>query len=52
MERQFEHHTEHLQAYINEYTDRFNRSNMKGNIFDNLMHRMADTPPATFKMLI
>lgn len=52
MERQFEHHTDHLQAYINEYTYRFNRSNMKGNIFDNLMHRMVDTPPATFKMLI
>lgn len=52
MERQFEHHTEHLQSYINEYTYQLNRSNMKGNIFDNLMHRMVDTPPATYKMLI
>ena len=50
--RGMHHHTDHLQAYINEYTYRFNRSNMKGNIFDNLVHRMVDANPATYKMLI
>lgn len=34
------HQVIHLQAYINEYTYRFNRSFMKGNIFDNLLERM------------
>lgn len=50
--RGMHHHTEHLQAYINEYTYRFNRSNMKGNIFDNLMQRMMNSSPVTYKMII
>lgn len=50
--RGMHHHTEHLQAYVNEYTYRFNRSNMKGNIFDNLMNRMAVSAPVTYKTII
>jgi hypothetical protein len=41
-----------LQEYLNEYNYRFNRSFMKGNIFDNLLHRMMKTPPCTYKTII
>jgi len=46
------HHVGHLQDYINEYTYRFNRSFMKGNIFDNLMKRMVNTNPHFYKTII
>ena len=46
------HQTKHLQAYIDEYTYRFNRSNMKGNIFENLMNRMVTGQPCPYKMII
>jgi transposase-like protein len=50
--RGMHHHVEHLQAYIDEYTYRFNRSFMKGNIFDNLIMRMLQAKPYTYKMII
>ena len=50
--RGLHHHVEDLQDYINEYTYRFNRSFMKGNIFDNLMSRMLNTTPHSYKMII
>lgn len=50
--RGIHHHTEHLQAYINEYTYRFNRSYMKTDIFENLMHKMVAGKPCTYKMII
>jgi transposase-like protein len=50
--RGLHHHVKDLQDYINEYTYRFNRSFMKGNIFDNLMNRMVNTPPHSYKMII
>jgi predicted RNA-binding Zn-ribbon protein involved in translation (DUF1610 family) len=50
--RGMHHHAEHLQSYINEYTYRFNRNYMKGNIFDNLIHRMMASPPCPYKMII
>ena len=50
--RGLHHHVGDLQDYINEYTFRFNRSFMKGNIFDNLMKRMINTPPYSYKMII
>jgi transposase-like protein len=50
--RGLHHHVGDLQDYINEYTYRFNRSFMKGNIFDNLMNRMINTPPHTYKTII
>ena len=46
------HHVKDLRGYINEYTYRFNRSFMKGNIFDNLMNRMINTPPCNYKLII
>lgn len=46
------HSVNHLQAYINEYTYRFNRHQMKEGIFENLMKRMVDKPPHTYKMII
>lgn len=46
------HHVEDLQDYINEYTYRFNRSFMKGNIFDNLMKKISNTPPCPYKEII
>ena len=50
--RGLHHHVGDLQDYINEYTYRFNRSFMKGNIFDNLMKKMINTPPHHYKMII
>lgn len=50
--RGIHHHVGDLQDYINEYTYRFNRSFMKGNIFDNLLKRMVATPPRTYKSII
>ena len=50
--RGLHHHVGDLQDYINEYTYRFNRSFMKGNIFDNLMNRMINTLPHTYKTII
>ncbi len=46
--RGIHHHVENLQAYIDEYCYRFNRSNMKAGIFDNLLRRMVDTHPFTY----
>ena len=50
--RGMHHHAEYLQAYIDEYTYRFNRNFMKRNIFDNLINRMMNAKPFTYKMLI
>lgn len=47
--RGMHHHVEDLQDYLDEYCYRFNRSFMKGNIFDNLMKRMVKTPPCFIK---
>lgn len=46
------HSVKHLQSYINEYTYRFNRHKMKEGIFENLMVRMIEKPPCTYKMII
>ena len=46
------HSVHHLQSYINEYTYRFNRHKMKEGIFENLMKRMVEKPPHTYKMII
>lgn len=50
--RGIHHHADHLQAYIDEYTYRFNRNFMKEKIFDNLMARMVNAPPCTYKSII
>lgn len=50
--RGMHHHAKHLQAYIDEYTYRYNRHTMKVGIFDNLMNRMMKTPPLPYKMII
>jgi hypothetical protein len=50
--RGMHHHATHLQAYINEYTYRFNRNFMKADIFDNLLNRMMSAKPYTYKMII
>ncbi len=46
------HSVRHLQAYINEYTYRFNRHRMKEGIFENLMKRMVHKPPHPYKLII
>ncbi len=44
------HHSVHyLQAYIDEYTYRFNRHKMKEGIFENLVKRMIAKPPHSYK---
>lgn len=50
--RGIHHHAEHLQAYIDEYTYRFNRNFMKEKIFDNLMTRMVKAQPCPYKTII
>ncbi|SHJ64893.1 Transposase zinc-ribbon domain-containing protein [Tangfeifania diversioriginum] len=50
--RGMHHQVEHLQAYIDEYCYRFNRSFMKEGIFDNLLSRMVNAPPVTYKQII
>lgn len=46
------HSVSHLQAYLDEYTYRFNRHFMKEGIFENLTKRMVNAPPCTYKMII
>ena len=46
------HSVKYLQAYLDEYTYRFNRHKMKEGIFENLMNRMMQKPPYTYKMII
>jgi len=50
--RGIHHHVEHLQAYIDEYTYRFNRHLMNKNIFDNLLIRMVQAKHCPYKMII
>ncbi|MCF6356762.1 MAG: IS1595 family transposase [Draconibacterium sp.] len=50
--RGMHHQVEHLQSYIDEYCYRFNRSFMKEGIFENLLLRMVDAQPITYKQLI
>lgn len=42
--RGMHHQVENLQAYIDEYCYRFNRSYMKDGIFDNLLNRIKADP--------
>jgi hypothetical protein len=47
------HHSVHyLQAYVDEYTYRFNRHKMKEGIFENLVKRMVSKPPHPYKLII
>lgn len=50
--RGMHHSVDNLQAYINEYTYRFNRHFMNGEIFDNLLMRMVRTKPYPYKLFI
>lgn len=49
--RGIHHHVEHLQAYIDEYTYRFNRNFMNTGLFENLIHRMMNAKPITYNMI-
>lgn len=50
--RGMHHQVENLQAYIDEYCYRFNRSNMKEGIFENLLTRMVKAEPFPYKKLV
>lgn len=50
--RGIHHSVRHTQAYIDEYTYRFNRSFMKEGIFDNLLHRMLNHEPVKYQNLV
>jgi len=50
--RGIHHSVRNLQAYINEYTYRFNRHFMTDGIFENLMLRMVKAKPFPYKMII
>lgn len=43
---------DHIQAYLDEYCYRYNRSFMKEGIFDNLLKRMVVGKPCPYKMII
>jgi hypothetical protein len=45
-------HAIHLQSYLDEYCYRFNRHKMKEGIFDNLLNRMVNHSPVTYKTII
>lgn len=45
-------HAKHIQGYLDEYCYRFNRSFMKEGIFDNLLNRMVQGSPVTYKIII
>lgn len=47
--RGMHHQVENLQGYVDEYCYRFNRSNMKDGIFDNLLLRMVKADPLPYK---
>jgi hypothetical protein len=47
--RGIHHNVKYLQSYIDEYCYRFNRSNMKEGIFENLMKRMVANLPFSYK---
>lgn len=49
--RGIHHSVDHLQAYLDEYSYRFNRSFMKEGIFDNLLKRMVNGQPYPYKMI-
>lgn len=46
------HSVKNLQAYVDEYTYRFNRHFMNEGIFENLMLRMVNAEPLPYKMFI
>lgn len=46
------HHARHLQAYVDEYSFRFDRSFMKEGVFQDLLDRMMRTEPCPYKSLI
>lgn len=48
--RGMHHQVENLQGYIDEYCYRFNRSNMKDGIFDNLLLRMVKAESLPYKL--
>lgn len=49
--RGIHHSVKNLQAYINEYTYRFNRHFMNDNIFDNLLAKAVKNVPVPYKVL-
>ena len=49
--RGMHHHVKDLQEYLNEYCYRFNRSQMKEGIFENLLNRMIIHKPCYIKNL-
>lgn len=50
--RGMHHRVKHLQAYIDEYTYRYNRANMGDAIFYNLLDRMVKAGPCPYKAFI
>ena len=50
--RGMHHRVIHLQSYIDEYCYRFNRSNTKEGLFENLILRMVNQRPMTYKQII
>jgi len=50
--RGIHHQTRHLQAYVDEYTYRFNRNLIKKGLFENLLTRMVTEEPHPYKKII
>jgi len=50
--RGIHHHAQHLQAYVDEYSFRFNRSFMHEGVFQNLLDKMVASQPHPFKTIV
>jgi hypothetical protein len=50
--RGIHHHAHHLQAYVDEYSFRFNRSFMHEGVFQNLLDKMVASQPHPFKTIV
>ncbi|MDL2262854.1 IS1595 family transposase, partial [Bacteroidales bacterium OttesenSCG-928-I21] len=50
--RGMHHQVKHLQAYLDEYSYRFNRNQIKEGLFENLVLRMVKSPPMPYKNIM
>jgi len=50
--RGIHHHAQHLQAYVDAYSSRFNRSFIHETVFQNLLDKMVASDPHPFKTIV
>jgi|GEM_PF-942949 len=50
--RGIHHRAQHLHAYVDEYSSRFNRSSIHESVFQNLLDKMVASEPHPFKTIV